>query len=320
MGYISLPVRVLNCASGTIKQYLEANQPDALRTKEEIQAANKGKKRQVYDKSIQKEVRNPEYRTNTLQDEKNVCKDIAKLLWKDTAFQTALSKVKLKSTDKEIKTEKDLLAMMLDNAKGAPISNFNKYVTLRLRYERLSIPIVEAQKNEDNGLGPFQGCSEEEIKEMKDRIIAMLKGPVITSKAAKSKKKGKGKVKPVMTENEANAIIVEMLEQYSLEDIFHLTTAQMTAIILEYVKEENPHRKDELEQEIMEYREKNPDALHDQELNELAVHIDYIIKVKCSVTQTVPLLMSGEVIPLKLYDDDFDKPMLSMYTMVSLLL
>ena len=94
----------------------------------------------------------------------------------------------------------------------------------------------------------------------------------------------------------------------------------MTAIILEYIKEENPHRKDELEQEIMEYREKNPDALHDQEYNELAAHIDYIIKVKCSVTQTVPLLMSGEAIPLKLYDDNFGKRMLGIYTMVGLLI
>ena len=143
--------------------------------------------------------------------------------------------------------------------------------------KRDSIPIVEAQKNEDNGLGPFQGCSKEETKEMKDRINSMLEGPV-----------GKGD-KPVMTENEAKAYLVEMLEQHSMTYIIHLTTAQMTAMVLEYVKEENPHRKEELEREIVKYREKNPGGLHDQELNELATHIDYIIKVKCSVTQTVPL-------------------------------
>ena len=89
-------------------------------------------------------------------------------------FQTALSKVKLKSGDKEIKTEKDLLDMMLEKAKGYTTSNFNNFVKLKLRLKRDSIPIVEAQKNEDNGLGPFQGCSKEETKEMKDRINSML--------------------------------------------------------------------------------------------------------------------------------------------------
>ena len=45
-------------------------------------------------------------------------------------FQTALSKVKLKSGDKEIKTEKDLLDMMLEKAKGYTTSNFNNFVKL----------------------------------------------------------------------------------------------------------------------------------------------------------------------------------------------
>lgn len=298
---------VLACGVTTITQYLTVKQPDLLLTSEEIQAANEGKKSRIYVGG--EKVRNPEYRTNRIQNEEEVCKDIAKLLWKDPAFQTALSKVNLKSSDKEIKTQKDLLDMMLEDAKGhKATSNFNVFVQRKLRSKVNSIPIFEAKKNEDDGKGPFQGCSEDEAKEMKDRIIAMLKGPT---------KKG-GKVVHVMTENEAKAYLVEMLEQHSLEHILHLTTAQMTAIILEYVKEENPHRKEELEREIVEYREKNPGGLHDQELNELSTHLDFIIKVKCSVTQTVPLLMSGEVIPLKLYDDDFEKPMLSMYTMVSL--
>jgi len=304
MGGFTYPNKVLSCGVNVIIQYLTANQPDTLLTGKEIKKANAGKMERISRGG--KKVRNPEYRSNTLQNEEEVCKDIAKTLWKDATFQTALSKVELKSSDKEINTEKDLLTMMLEKANGKTTSNFNTYLTNKLRNKVHSIPIVEAQKNEDNGLGPFQDCDEDETKEMKERIIAMLRGPTTS--------------KPVMSENEANAVLVELLEQYSLAHIFHLTTKQMTAIILEYVKEENPHRKDELEREIMEYREENPGGLHDQEYNELACHIDYIIKAKCSVTQTVPLLMSGEAIPLKLYDDNFGKRMLGIYTMVGLLL
>ena len=103
MGNISLPVRVLSCGVNAIIQYLSVEQPDTLKTEDEIKAANVGKKMQIYVGG--KTVRNPEYRTNRLQNEEKVCTDIAKILWKDKDFRTALTKV-YKSGERDKESER----------------------------------------------------------------------------------------------------------------------------------------------------------------------------------------------------------------------
>ena len=74
---------VLACGVDKIVQHLKEHQPDTLLNKEEINALNEGTKPQL--KRGGKSVRNPEWRSNSIQNEKEVCKDIAKLLWKDAA-------------------------------------------------------------------------------------------------------------------------------------------------------------------------------------------------------------------------------------------
>lgn len=303
---------VLSYLHAIIHTYLSKHHPHLLLSRKQLKEKNGNEPNRIWDPINRKLIPNPKYLANTinLAFGQEICSNIADVVWSDDGLKTTLLTIACKDGEKKVESESDLVKMMCTRRPGGRetethfVDFLKKVIRKSAGTSNKINHIYEAKKNERAGEGPFKGHNEETIKILKERITDLLRGS----------KDGH------MTEKEATAIVVEMLEQHCMAYLWHLNVPQLTALVRDYVREENPHRAEVLEQEIVAWRaeQKSTSTLHDQELNEIVTHLDFIIKVKGSLVQIVPLLMKRGAIHLDLYDEDFEEHMRDIYVEVSL--
>ena len=134
--------------------------------------------------------------------------------------------------------------------------------------------------------------------------------------------------KPVKNDEEAVAVIHELLEEHRLPDVYDLSVGQLFLLTAERVRNFTNTRTDsKVQQKIDElarlYEEGTDvstipfDKWHWQEVNEIVTTMDHLIKLKASLILLKSKLMDGSAIDLFLYDPRQDKFCWHIWTMVS---
>ena len=134
--------------------------------------------------------------------------------------------------------------------------------------------------------------------------------------------------KPVKNDEEAVAVIHELLEEHRLPDVYDLSVGQLFLLTADRVRNFTNTRTDpKVQQEIDKlarlYEDgtdvsKIPfDKWHWQEVNEIITIMDHLIKLKASLILLKSKLMDGSAIDLRLYDPRQNDFRLHIWTMVS---
>ena len=252
-------------------------------------------------------------------------------MWKDKFIRDRISnRINLTTRDtknnvNKITTEQELFNMMTATARRQ--IKMTEYLSNYVRNNFKSSQVKEAQRNEEEGKGLFQGHTTEEAKRMKEEIINLMAGPKEGHKS----------------EEEASSDIVAMLEQVGMEYVWFLSVQQMTHLVLQHVMFHNDQRKASIIKEIREmdrtiddvrdlpsdtcqdeYIHTFSQTLHRQELNELVATLDKIIKLKSKLLKARDMLMERRAEVFELYDMSYSKDkklknkmIIDIYVMVS---
>ena len=198
-----------------------------------------------------------------------------------------------------------LIKMMKDTSTGVPgQSNLGQFVS-KIRAGRVS-NYAQAQTNEANNLGPFQGHAEGDREEMRTRINDLV-GEADDASSSTSQ----AQQEDLYTEAEAHAIVHEMLQENELQYLLDYKVPQLMAMVVADVKGCATLA------EAEEYL-KSHESFEPHELNAIVAKMDYIIKTKASLELVIPKLMDGTAIYLDLYDPSFKAVRRDIYVMVRL--
>lgn len=293
---------------------LAEHNPVLLMHHTEITKGNNGVRRRLG--SGNNKYPNPDWLTVTLRDEKcdEIIRRIANKVWNDQDIVAIVRGIECTPNDMAknytaITSEEDLIRCLKTDAPSRNGNMFQKFLTRDIRrgYES---QYEKAQGTEAGIKGPFRGTDKDVVRPQatidkeKKKIINLVKDCVTG-----------------MSEPEAKAVLVEFLFQFSMEHL-QLDVQQMTALVVEYVMCNNDLRKVEIDAEIEELREAavrngaGRRKLARQELNEVIVHLDYIIKIKANINQAIELLKDGRAIVLELYDEEFEDYIIDIYVLV----
>ena len=303
--------------------------PDALLERKEFKKLNVGVKPQVWDSTKGKVVPNPAYRNNTIngENETRILNKIARMAWNDPQVQAALLQVKVKTGDyightveedgTLIKNQRDIYKILIVIMKGKTASTdtyFKNFVTQVIRKKSRTVPLEQARKNAKKGKGIFSGLSEGTANDYKKRLVALLND---------------GPESDYMSEQEADSHIVRMLEYHDMQYLWFLSIHQLAHLALRHVMFHSNLRREDVREDIEKFTqqinrtidsvEKLPDdswedddissfseRLHNQELNELSIMIEYMIKVKAKLISARNMLMDRRALFLDLSDDSKD--------------
>lgn len=123
-----------------------------------------------------------------------------------------------------------------------------------------------------------------------------------------------------MTKEDATEVVVDMLREHGKQYLHILSVKKMTTLVIKYVTCDNDRRKNGIQNQIDKHITRvgrSANNAHDQQYNEVAAHLDYIIKVKASINRAIELLTKGEAIYLDLYDKEFpENYMRDVYVLV----
>lgn len=260
-------------------------------------------------------------------------RDVVNKAWKNgTIRQTLLLEEvgKCAGTHKKITDKNELVSLLLKDStdlksrtkgeSGGYRSLFHQYLMYYVRGSGkgagTTTPMETAQENEKNGFGPFRSHNGKKrsapvVKEMKKRIEDLV---------ASDGRLPEGKR---MTKEDATEVVVDMLREHGKQYLHILSVKKMTTLVIKYVTcDDNDRRKNGIQNQIDRHIARvgrSANNAHDQQYNEVACHLDYIIKVKASIERAIELLTEGEAIYLDLYDKEFPESyMRDVYLLVSM--
>jgi len=164
---------------------------------------------------------------------------------------------------------------------------------------------AQAQRNEANNLGPFQGYAVEGDRDDMRQRINDLVGETDDASSSTSQ----AQQEDLYTEAEAHAIVHKMLQEHELQYLLDYKVPQLMAMVVADVKGCATLA------EAEEYL-KSHESFEPHELNAIVAKMDYIIKTKASLELVIPKLMDGTAIYLDLYDPSFKAVRRDIYVMV----
>ena len=300
--------------------------PDALLKRGEFKKLNKGVSRRIWDNGKKKAVQNPAFRSNTIGTGKKrrlILNKIAREAWNDPQVKAQLLKVKVKKGDwightvegdgTLIKNQRDIYKLLIVPIKGASnpktSTYFMKFVGDVIRKKSRTVPLEQARENAEEGYGIFSGLPDDKADDYEEKLVALLND---------------GPEDGYMSRQEADSCIVQMLEQDDMQYLWFLSIHQLTHLALQHVMFHSDLRREDVREDIEAHAvdrdiatvDDLPDdtwddkdissfsgKLHDQELNELALMIEYMIKVKGKLIAARDMLMDRRALFLDLSDD-----------------